>query len=270
MEIFIGIVVILLVILFFFSIAEEFAKHDRKVAERIRQAEVEINLKADQEARYDEIYHSTVREVKLRYELITADHIANRDVLQRKYRQLVYKDDYGNVCEDRWQIEYNYYLRKLWEKNSAFWCESPDDIFSYDEFLECCTDLNDIDPLVPLKSDELDAEITYDPKMTGVEFEKLVAAILESNGWDVTLTPASGDQGVDLIASFDTTRVAVQCKRSSKPIGNKAVQEALAGMHFAEASEAWVVSDNSFTTSARQLASSTGISLYHFEEIADL
>jgi restriction system protein len=45
--------------------------------------------------------------------------------------------------------------------------------------------------------------------MTGVEFENYVAAVLRGVGYNVTLTKATGDFGVDLIATKDGVRTAV-------------------------------------------------------------
>ena len=59
--------------------------------------------------------------------------------------------------------------------------------------------------------------------MSGDEYEKYCKYILEQRGWEVNITPKSGDQGVDLIASKEYLKVCIQCKRYSKPVGNKAV-----------------------------------------------
>ena len=53
--------------------------------------------------------------------------------------------------------------------------------------------------------------------------------VLGARGWTVADTPASGDFGADLIAEKDGKRIAIQAKRYSKPVGNKAVNEALGG-----------------------------------------
>ena len=65
--------------------------------------------------------------------------------------------------------------------------------------------------------------------MSGVEFEGYVAARLRRAGWQVRLTPAVGDYGVDLIAEKDGQSVAIQCKRHSKSVGVAAVQQVVSG-----------------------------------------
>ena len=48
--------------------------------------------------------------------------------------------------------------------------------------------------------------------MGGVEFEHYVAAVLRGRGYTIEFTRATGDFGVDLIATRDGVRTAVQCK----------------------------------------------------------
>ena len=90
--------------------------------------------------------------------------------------------------------------------------------------------------------------------MSGVEFEKYVAAKLRQDGWIVSLTSVTGDYGVDVIAKKEGRSVAVQCKRQGKPVGIQAVQQVVAGaMHYKCTSSA-VVSNRDFTTAAQRLA----------------
>ena len=72
-------------------------------------------------------------------------------------------------------------------------------------------------------------EAGFRENMSENEYEKYCKYILEQRGWTVNLTSKSGDQGVDLIASKEYLKVCIQCKRYSKPVGNKAVQEIFAG-----------------------------------------
>ena len=90
--------------------------------------------------------------------------------------------------------------------------------------------------------------------MSGIEFEEYCKSILEDAGWDIEDTPASGDQGVDLIASIEDVRVCIQCKCFKKAVGNKAVQEVAAGMIHWKGTHAVVVAKNGFTKSAKTLA----------------
>jgi hypothetical protein len=97
--------------------------------------------------------------------------------------------------------------------------------------------------------------------LDGIEFEYWCASKLEDQGWSATVSKASGDQGVDIIAVRENITVAVQCKRYSKPVGNKAVREVLAGQQFYRADQACVISTAGFTSSAIELANATSIVL---------
>ncbi len=92
-------------------------------------------------------------------------------------------------------------------------------------------------------------------------FEAWVAARLAAQGWTVRTTGGAGDQGADVIARRGAEGLAVQCKLSSRPVGNRAVQEALAGARFHGLPSAAVVSNAGFTRSARDLAASAGVLL---------
>ena len=103
-----------------------------------------------------------------------------------------------------------------------------------------------------------------------VEYEQLVAETLRTSGWQAHTTKASGDQGADVLATKDGLVVVLQCKLYSKPVGNAAVQEAIAGMAFHKANYAAVVSNAAFTRQARELASAAGVVLLHHEQLTDL
>lgn len=99
--------------------------------------------------------------------------------------------------------------------------------------------------------------------LSGEEFEDYVAVVLEDNGFrDVELTPASGDQGVDILATRGGKRYAIQCKNYGEAVGNFAVQEAFAGCEYYECDVAAVICPGSYTRAARELAESTGVLLW--------
>jgi hypothetical protein len=97
--------------------------------------------------------------------------------------------------------------------------------------------------------------------LSGPEFETHVAKLLTSAGYDVMGTPQTGDQGADLIAKKDGKKIVVQAKRYQGPVGNKAVQEVFSAMSFYGGDEGWVVTNSTFTPSAKALAQKAGIRL---------
>ncbi|PVZ46733.1 restriction endonuclease [Phaeobacter sp. JL2872] len=106
-----------------------------------------------------------------------------------------------------------------------------------------------------------DFKVEDDIPLDGIAFEHWCANQIESQGWNVSVSKASGDQGVDVIAERDGKRVAVQCKRYSNPIGNKAVQEAFTGAQNVDASDSCVMGTGGFTASAKEIAAKTGVHL---------
>jgi len=111
------------------------------------------------------------------------------------------------------------------------------------------------------------AGLAYSPAMSPVAYERLCAQILRYAGWHANTTSASGDQGIDVLADKNGVRIVIQCKLYSKPVGNSAVQQALAGRAYARAHLAVVVSNASYTPSARALARRTGVHLLHHNDL---
>lgn len=97
----------------------------------------------------------------------------------------------------------------------------------------------------------------------GIAFEYTCANILRGRGFsNVRVTQASGDQGIDVLASSGGRRYAIQCKLYSNPVGNAAVQEAYAGMGYYGCTNAAVMTNSTFTKSAEDLANSLGVELW--------
>jgi restriction system protein len=103
-----------------------------------------------------------------------------------------------------------------------------------------------------------DAGMAEIDKMDGVEFEEHLAYTYRCLGYTVEITPAQGDQGADLVLERDGIRTVVQAKRWSQPVGNKAVQEVCASIKYYGAQDAIVVTSNTFTESAKELARANG------------
>lgn len=103
--------------------------------------------------------------------------------------------------------------------------------------------------------------------MTGTEFESMLASIFERLGYNVEHTGSRGDFGADLILSRNGSRIAVQAKRYSQNVGNKAVQEIYSSMPHYRASKGWVVTNSYFTEAAKTQASSCNVRLIDRDEL---
>jgi len=104
--------------------------------------------------------------------------------------------------------------------------------------------------------------------LSGAEFETYVARILKESGYqDIRGTPTTGDQGADLIAKKDGRTVVIQVKRYQGTVGNKAVQEVAAAVHFYGAHEGWVITNATFSQAAKALAQKNRIRLIDGTEL---
>lgn len=108
-------------------------------------------------------------------------------------------------------------------------------------------------------------------RLSGVEFEGVLAQLLKKMGFEgVRGTAATGDQGGDLLFEKNGRKFVAQAKRYSAPVGNAAVQQVIGAMHVYRADEAWVITNSSFTPSARELAVAANVRLVDGEELRDL
>ena len=101
-------------------------------------------------------------------------------------------------------------------------------------------------------------------------YEKYVAVWLSIHGYWVTgFTPKTGDYGADILClDYYGRKWAVQCKYYSKPVGYKAIEEALAGAHYYNCYGAMVVTNSTFTRQALNGAKRTGVILWQKISIA--
>ena len=199
----------------------------------------------------------------------TVQDIINKhiDTLALKYDQTTSQDAYGNWIFDKWWTEIDYFISYVImddsQVNLILGGKPITAFFNVSELI--------LESVHARNMQKIGQGLNVDVgNMDPFEFERHCADVLNQYGWDARVTKASGDQGVDVVASLNGTKVVLQCKKYSRPVGNAAVQEAFAGMSFEQAHTAAVVTNASYTPSARQLASSTGVHLLHYSELPNL
>lgn len=106
--------------------------------------------------------------------------------------------------------------------------------------------------------------------MDGFQFEEYLAYMFRANDYKVQITPERKDFGADLILKQSGKKIAVQAKRHKAKIGIKAVQEIVAAKHYYKADEAWVITNNYFTNSAKELAGSNDVRLLNRSNLIEL
>lgn len=199
-----------------------------------------------------------------------------REPLLRKRRMLITKDDYGDYDFLSWHAELERFLDAKvryeifkWTSQSKellAWAEAcgndfdPNSDFQMADFMTCCAIiLNTME-----KGTHVENE--YDEDMTGHDYEHFVAQLIRDQGYEAYVTKGSGDHGVDVIAEIGELRIAIQCKHYNGSV-SKAVQEVYTAMGIFDCDAALVISNSSFTSSAKQAAQKLGVILIHHEQI---
>lgn len=103
--------------------------------------------------------------------------------------------------------------------------------------------------------------------MKGLDFEKFVAQCLRARGYRTKNIGASGDFGVDVVASKGRKKWAIQVKRYKSKVSRTAVSDAVAGKHYWKCDSAWVVTNSYFTKDAKTLANHTECRLTDRDEL---
>lgn len=185
------------------------------------------------------------------------------ETLARRRLALVRNDPYGVPELDSWQRECERFLDRVVFPQLTQGQLSALKIHGVKHIIEQI-----IDRKVLPESNKISQSIGYDDNMSPIDYEILCSALLSRAGWLCELTKASGDQGVDIIAKQGKCVLAVQCKKYSSPVGNGAVQEVVAAKAHIGATFGVVVTNNTFTRSARELAKTTRTLLLHHSEIS--
>jgi hypothetical protein len=191
-----------------------------------------------------------------------------RDVLLSKKRQLVTRDKWGDPDATEWhELLHSFAIEKLgvgaWDKT---FLELPDVI--QDHLRQCVQGRLGAGIVMMLLDSAVTADglIPRDSKpviSSGRDYELFLKQQIEKAfpSFSVDLTPASGDQGADLIVSTPSSKIAIQVKYYASPVGNAAVQEIFAAKSFYHADDCMVICNSSYTPSAKLLANRTGVLL---------
>jgi restriction system protein len=202
------------------------------------------------------------------------------EALRVKRLQKRRHDDYGNIVDDKWMKEKVYFyenviLPTLRASYGTEWFGFVSTVGSHLDIEVKGVPRNQI--LMSILDAEIDVYERSTPissenasSLSPTAFEAYCVQLLVNSGWQATTTKASGDQGIDILATRDGLKAVFQCKKLSTPVGNKAVQEAIAGKSFASADYAFVVSNIDFTPSARELAAKSGVHLLHYSSLSNL
>ena len=104
-------------------------------------------------------------------------------------------------------------------------------------------------------------------RMSGKTFENFIAKLYKKLGYISINTKTSGDQGIDVIVKKTFLKLGIQTTRYDRPVGNKAVQEAVAGKKYYKLDKVAVITNNYFTRSAKELAKVNGVELIERDKL---
>lgn len=181
-------------------------------------------------------------------------------VLSRKRRSLQYRDDYGFLVDNDWVKEKKRFLSNF--SLPTFWSYH----YIEDGLPIIDIELDDYDSLNKLP----ESSIEFHEQMNPYDYELMCSDIIKKQGWESSVTKGSGDQGVDVVAEKNDIKLVMQCKRFNQPVGNFAVQEIFSGAGYYEATHSIVVTNNTFTPSARRLASKLKVLLLHHDDLHNI
>jgi len=106
-------------------------------------------------------------------------------------------------------------------------------------------------------------------EMDGRMFEQLLLKYFHMLGYKAKVTSDYADYGADLLLVKDNTKYVVQAKRWKQKVGVKAIQEAVASIKHYQADRGIVITNNFFTSNARELAKSNEIELWDRDKLID-
>ncbi len=103
--------------------------------------------------------------------------------------------------------------------------------------------------------------------LSGIEFEKVIATLLERMGFHAQMTKASGDGGIDIEATLDKAivggRYLFQCKRygPDNVVGSPLVRDFYGAVMAERAVKGIFITTSGFTEQAREFAKKVGLEL---------
>lgn len=113
----------------------------------------------------------------------------------------------------------------------------------------------------------LQSSIKEIDSMRRIEFKLYVEKLFENMGYKVDITSSAGKYGVDLLLKKDGKFIAVQVIKYEKKVDVSSVQQIFSAKTHYRAHEAWIVTNNTFTNNACNLAKKSGVKLVDRREL---
>jgi len=188
----------------------------------------------------------------------------HRRALISYYLQTRQTDQFGNVDYKKWVKKIEIFLVNqvgIDARNFSYWRNTKSGVDAVNK-VHAYT-------VLQVESEQAKNPLTRvdTQELTPVEYERYCGELLRHEGWTVTYTPLTADGGADFIAEKDDFRLIAQVKRYSKPVGNKAVQEANSAVRLYRGNAACVIAPRGFTAQAQREAQALNVELLHHSEL---
>lgn len=207
--------------------------------------------------------------------------------IEISYRKVKILDEYGEENRDQVNEEFVRLIRKIknesLEKELAQFLKKQSAISLFNRFEQLATQQSRLGLIYKelitkylsyeeeQNSKRSGLDILQLDKLSGPDFESFLMNHLKEIGMDhVSGTKGSGDQGADILFEYNGIKFVIQAKRWKAKVGNKAIQEVYAATYFYNRDVGIVITSSSFSSSARELASTLGIILIEGHEIAQI
>lgn len=105
--------------------------------------------------------------------------------------------------------------------------------------------------------------------MNSREFEEMVAEYFKAQGYETTLTPYSGDWGIDVIATKGEEKLAIQAKMyggAARKVNREAMMQLHGAKDFQHCTKAVMVTDGDIMEDALKVAEELGIEVVRFDD----
>jgi restriction system protein len=193
------------------------------------------------------------RSAQARAKLLVAEHL---DILARRRLSLERTDRYGVVDRTAWQKEMRHFAENVLLPGLSR--AERDEVARRGtaRFLARV-----LESPVDARARERRRSLTAVGAANATEFEIACADRLAGLGWRAEVTPASGDQGADIVAWKGATCAVIQCKMYKGSVGNAAVQQVLGAKLYYDADVAAVITTSDYTKAAVRLAERSDVLL---------
>lgn len=100
--------------------------------------------------------------------------------------------------------------------------------------------------------------------MRSDEYEHIVAQYFENKGYETEVTQSSGDYGIDVFASKENSKIAIQAKMygsSSRPINRQMIMELHGAKDYFDCTDAVIATNGRVLDTAREVAEKLNIEI---------